>query len=82
MPSISSESWSGTAASVTSIFIVVGLAFGTVRYLEWSSDSNLTRFISRTEVVEAVSIPILPLKGRTGCEQGNKSPSAFSLPLE
>ncbi|SDF33210.1 hypothetical protein SAMN05216337_105166 [Bradyrhizobium brasilense] len=82
MPLISSESWPGTAASIAGIFIVVGLGFGTVRYVEWSSDANLARFMSRTEVVEAASISILPLKGRTGCEQGNQSPSALSLPLE
>lgn len=82
MPLISGENWPGIAAPIIGIFIVLGLSFGTVRYVEWSSDANLARFTSRTEVAEAASVPILPLRGRTGCAQGSKSPSTLSLPLE
>ncbi|MGY3473443.1 hypothetical protein [Bradyrhizobium ottawaense] len=82
MSLLSSESWSGTAtASVFGILIVVALVFALVRYLEWSSDTNLTEFISRTEVAAASSASILPLNGPTACEHGKKSP-ALSVPLE
>ncbi|MFB9264495.1 hypothetical protein ACFFWD_15155 [Bradyrhizobium erythrophlei] len=83
MPLFSSENWCGTGATlVVWIFIVVALAFAVVGYVEWSSDASLAQFTSRTEVAVAASTPILPLKGRTGCPQGNKvSPSTLS-PLD
>ncbi|WP_431015531.1 hypothetical protein [Bradyrhizobium pachyrhizi] len=83
MSLFSSESWPATAsASVLGTLIVVAVIFAAVRYVEWSSDANLARFSNRTEVAEAALISILPPKGRTGCEQGNKSPPTLSLPLE
>ncbi|MCC8939335.1 hypothetical protein H8A99_23380 [Bradyrhizobium sp. Arg68] len=83
MPFFSSQSWSGTAAtSVLGILVVVALVFAVVRYVEWSSDANLAAFASQTDVAAAVATPILPLNGRTGCGQGNKSLPALSLPLE
>ncbi|WP_143202067.1 hypothetical protein [Bradyrhizobium sp. NAS96.2] len=82
MSPFSSENWSAASASVLGTLIVVAVVFAAVRYVEWSSAANLARFSSRAEVAEAAAIPILPLKGRTGCEQGNKSPPALSLPLE
>ncbi|MCC8960284.1 hypothetical protein H8B02_44860 [Bradyrhizobium sp. Pear77] len=82
MSLFSSESWSGTAtASVLGILIVVALVFALVRYLEWSSNANLTEFISRAEVAAAASTPILPLNGPTACQHGRKSP-ALSVPIE
>ncbi|MGY4573428.1 hypothetical protein [Bradyrhizobium sp. USDA 3256] len=83
MSLFSGESWSATAsASMLGTFIVVAVVFAAVRYVEWSSDANLARFSNRTEVADAASISILPLKGRTGCEQGGKSSPALALPLE
>ncbi|MCC8952894.1 hypothetical protein H8B02_05270 [Bradyrhizobium sp. Pear77] len=82
MPFFSSQSWSATAgASVLSMLIVGAVAFAAVRYVEWSSDANLARFMSQAEAATAVSVPILPVKGRTGCEQSNM-PSVLSMPLE
>ncbi|WP_210186588.1 hypothetical protein [Bradyrhizobium elkanii] len=82
MSLVSNESWSGTAtASMLGILIVVALVFALVGYLEWSSNANLSEFISRTEVVAAASTPILPLNGPTGCELGRRLP-ALSVPLE
>lgn len=78
MPLFSSEKWSGTAAaSVCGVLIVAALGSVIVGYMEWSSDTNLARFMGRTTEVAAAT---LPLKGRTGCEQ--KSPVALTLPLE
>ncbi|MCC8949695.1 hypothetical protein H8A97_32535 [Bradyrhizobium sp. Arg62] len=78
-----SDSWSGTAtASVLGILIVVALVFALARYLEWSSDTNVTEFISRTEAAAAASTPIVPLNRRTACEHGRKSPLVLSVPLE
>ncbi|MCC8972380.1 hypothetical protein [Bradyrhizobium brasilense] len=85
MPLFNSESWSGTAtASVVGILIVTALAFAVVGYVEWSSDANLAQFMNRstTAVAMASSTPILPLKGRTGCGQVNKSLQSLILPLE
>ncbi|MCA6101217.1 hypothetical protein [Bradyrhizobium australafricanum] len=80
MPFFSSQSLSAAAAtSVLSIVIVGAIAFAVVGYVEWSSGVNLTRFMSRTA---ADASPTLPPKGRTGCEQGNKSLPTFSLPLD
>ncbi|MHC2333421.1 hypothetical protein [Bradyrhizobium sp. USDA 4454] len=82
MPLISGESWSRTATiSVVGMLIVLAVAILAVRYVEWSSDANLARFMSQTELAAVASVPTLPPKGRTGCEQGNKS-SVLSLPLE
>ncbi|MCP1835675.1 cell division septal protein FtsQ [Bradyrhizobium sp. USDA 4532] len=83
MSLFSSESWSGTAvASGLGVLIVVALVFALVRYLEWSSNTNLTEFINRTEVAAATSTPILPLNRQTACEHGKKSPWVLSVPLE
>ncbi|MCA1399373.1 hypothetical protein QA635_22105 [Bradyrhizobium brasilense] len=81
MPYFSSQSLSSAAAaSVPSIVIVGAVAFAAVGYVEWSSGVNLTQFMGRT--APDASTPVLPLKGRTGCEQGNKPLPALSLPLE
>ncbi|MCA6102073.1 MULTISPECIES: hypothetical protein [Bradyrhizobium] len=81
MPFFSSQSLpAATAASVLSIVIVAAIAFAVVGYVEWSSGVNLTHFMGRTAA--DASTPALPLKGRTGCEQGNKPLPALSLPLE
>ncbi|WP_143029724.1 hypothetical protein [Bradyrhizobium brasilense] len=81
MPFFSSQIWSATAAaSVLSIVIVAAVAFAVVGYVEWSSDVNLTHFMGRTAA--DASAPPLPLKGRTGCERGNKSRPTLSVPLE
>ena len=85
MPSFSSEGWSGVAtASVLGVLVVAALAFAVVGYVEWSSDANLAQFMSRstTAVAVASSTSILPLKGRTGCGQANKSLPSLALPLE
>ncbi|KRP88641.1 hypothetical protein AOQ73_27975 [Bradyrhizobium pachyrhizi] len=63
------------------IFIVVALVFALVGYLEWSSNANLSEFISRTELAAAASIPIVPLNGPPACELGRKLP-ALSVRLE
>ncbi|MCC8949039.1 MULTISPECIES: hypothetical protein [Bradyrhizobium] len=81
MPFFSSQSLpSAAAASVLSVLIVGAVAFAAVGYVEWSSGVNLTHFMDRTAADS--STPALPLKGRTGCEQGNKSLPALSLPIE
>lgn len=84
MPSFSSESWSGvTTASVVGILVVAALAFAVVGYVEWSSDANLAHFMSRTtEVAAATSAPVLPLRQRTGCPQGNKVLPSMVSPLD
>lgn len=82
MSLVSNGSWSGTAtASVLRILIVVALVFALVGYFEWSSNANLSEFISRTELAAAASTPALPLNGPTACELGRKLP-ALSVPLE
>ncbi|MCP1852002.1 MULTISPECIES: hypothetical protein [Bradyrhizobium] len=81
MPFFSSQSLpSAAAASVLSILIVGAFAFSAIGYVEWSSGVNLTHFIGRT--APDASTPVLPVKGRTGCEQGNKPLPTLSLPLE
>ena len=81
MPFFSSQSLpSAAAASVLSILVVGVVAFSAVSYVEWSSGANLIHFMGRT--APDASTPVLPLKGRTGCEQGNKPLPALSLPLE
>jgi len=81
MPFFSSQSLSAAAAaSMLSILIVGAIAFAVVGYMEWSSDVNLTHFMSQT--TSDASTPSLPPKGRTGCEQGNKPLPALSVPLE
>ncbi|NLS69621.1 hypothetical protein E3H11_11980 [Bradyrhizobium brasilense] len=81
MPFFSSQSLpSAIAASVLSILVVGAVAFAAVGYVEWSSGVNLTHFMGRTAA--DASMPALPLKGRTGCEQGNKPLPGLSLPLE
>ncbi|UFX48836.1 hypothetical protein HAP47_0020095 [Bradyrhizobium sp. 41S5] len=84
MPSFSSENWSGVATASVLGILVVALAFAVVGYVEWSSDANLAQFMSRstTAVAVASSTSILPLKGRTGCGQANKSLPSLALPLE
>ncbi|WP_316399137.1 hypothetical protein [Bradyrhizobium sp. 33ap4] len=80
MPFFSSQSLpSAAAASVLSI-LMGAVAFAAVGYVEWSSGVNLIHFIDRTAA--DASTPALPLKGRTGCEQGNKPLPALSLRLE
>ncbi|MCP1830251.1 hypothetical protein J2R76_006951 [Bradyrhizobium sp. USDA 4532] len=81
MPFFSSQSLaSAAAASVLSILVVGALTFSAVGYVEWSSGVNLIHFMGRTAA--DASTPVLPLKGRTGCEQGNRPLPALSLPLD
>ncbi|MCC8945345.1 hypothetical protein H8A97_09585 [Bradyrhizobium sp. Arg62] len=80
MPFFNSQSLPSAAASVLSILVVGAFAFSAVSYVEWSSGVNLIHFMART--APDASTPVLPLKGRTGCEQGNKPLPALSLPLE
>lgn len=81
MPFFSSQSLSSAvAASVPSILIVGAVSFAAVGYVEWSSGVNLAHFMSRT--APDASMPVLPLKGRTGCQQGNRPLPRLSLPLE
>ncbi|QOZ36559.1 hypothetical protein XH92_37335 [Bradyrhizobium sp. CCBAU 53421] len=63
------------------ILVVLALVFVLVSYLEWSSNTNLTEFISRTEVASVASSPVMPLNGPTACEHGKKAP-LLSVPLE
>ncbi|MGF6433496.1 hypothetical protein [Bradyrhizobium elkanii] len=84
MPFFSSQSLpSAAAASVLSILIVGAAAYSAVGYVEWSSGVNLTHFMGLMgRTAPDASTPVLPLKGRTGCEQGNRPLPALSLPLE
>ncbi|MGF6309094.1 hypothetical protein ABIB82_002853 [Bradyrhizobium sp. i1.8.4] len=74
----SSQNWGGTSAKLAvALLVTLVLGFALVHYVEWSSNARFAEFI---DVADA-SAPILPHKGRTGCEQGNKSLPSELQPL-
>jgi hypothetical protein len=77
MPLIDSQSrWRGiTTTVVVELLILLALAFATVRYVEWSSDTAVAEFMSASKPMPSdrnhsgeSSSPIQLRKGRTSCE--------------
>jgi hypothetical protein len=67
------------ATVVVELLVLAALAFAVVRYVEWSSDTNLAEFMSAPETSASDRTPIQSLKGRTGCDPGKKfRPAAAS----
>lgn len=67
--------WRGIGNTVAvELLVLLALAFGVVRYVEWSSDAAQAEFMSATKPSASdpnhsgeFSIATQPLKGRTGC---------------
>jgi len=80
MPLFISQNWRRLGATVVvELLVLVALAFAVVRYVEWSSDTNLAEFIGAPEASASDPTPIQSLKGRTGCDRDKKfRPAAAS----
>ena len=69
--------WRGIATTVVvELLVLLALAYGVVRYVEWSSDAALAEFMSATEPSASdpnhsskFSTPIYLLKERAGCDR-------------
>ncbi len=69
--------WRGIAATVVvELLVSLALAFGVVRYVEWSSDVAQAEFMSATKSSASdpnhsgeFSTPIQPIKAQTGCDR-------------